>query len=213
MKAHTPFRFHPGALPCRIACWSSLVVLTALAACAMAPPKEIPPANASLPMPLQVGPDEILRDVFTAAGKQAYSCRRTADGLIWRNTGTEASLFDAAQGEVGAIVSGDYFTAHDDSIFAGRVADEVEMAPATLPWQRIVKRYTAGSPERDGRLTQITSIQRVSTSGGIPPASSCSIEGQSLFVPYSATYLLYRHVNAAAMTGGAEDVKSTPMPQ
>lgn len=223
MKAPNRVPFHPRALATngpatarpvswRIASCLSLAVLTNLAACTTAPPAQMPPTNASLPMPLQVGADELLGDVYTGSGTQTYVCRRSAERLTWQDAGSEASLFDAAHVEIGAIVAGDYFTAHDDSIFAGRVAAEAEMAPVTLPWQRIVKRYTAGSPEKYGRLTQITSIQRVLTAGGIPLASTCGIDGQSIFVPYAATYLLYRHVKAAAMTGGAQDAESTPVP-
>jgi hypothetical protein len=163
---------------------------------------------------LQVGSDEALQEAFTARGVQMYVCRRTADGLTWRADGAEASLFDAAHDEVGAIAPGEYFTAHDDSIFAGRVAAEAEMTPVTLPWQRIAKRYAAGSPESDGRLSQITSIQRVLTAGGMPFGSRCGIDGLSLSVPYAATYLLYRHVELAPADGtsNADDVSSMPVP-
>lgn len=191
---------------------ASLVLLTSLSACTTVPPAQAIPTNESLPVPLQVGSDEALQDVFTASGVQTYVCRRTADGLIWREEGAEASLFDAGQGEVAAIAPGEYFTAHDDSIFAGRVAAEAEMAPVTLPWQRIARRYTAGSPESNGRLSYVTSIQRVLTAGGIPLSSSCGIDRLSLFVPYTATYLLYRHVDLEPTVSGADDVSSMPVP-
>ena len=223
MKAPDWFSTHPRALRAnglasarpstwRLTACASLVILTTLAACTTVPPSQPLPTNDSLPVPLQVGSDEALQEALTASGVQTYVCRRSAEGLTWRADGTEASLFDAAHDEVGAIVPGDYFTAHDDSIFAGRVAAEAEMAPVTLPWQRIAKRYTAGSQESDGRLSHVTSIQRVLTAGGIPLASRCGIDGQSLAVPYGATYLLYRHVDLEPATGNADDVSSMAVP-
>lgn len=223
MKALDLYFLHPGALAAdgpakagplstRLAYCCSLAVLTALTACGAAPPAQIPPSNASLPEPLRVGNDEVLQDIFTASGVQTYTCRHTADGLSWRESGVESSLFDAAQLEVGAIAPGDYFTAHDDSIFAGRVADEVEMTPVTLPWQRIVRRYIGGSPAGDGRLSNVTSIQRVLTSGGVPVERACGIDGQSLLVPYAATYLFYRHAHPAMEAGGAGEAVSAPVP-
>jgi hypothetical protein len=196
----------------RLTACTSLVALTMVAACTTAPPAQPVPSNESLPVPLQVGSDEALQETLTASGVQTYVCRRTAEGLTWRAEGAEASLFDATHDEVGAIVPGEYFTAHDDSIFAGRVAAEAEMAPVTLPWQRIAKRYTAGSPESDGRLSHVTSIQRVLTAGGIPLGSRCGIDGLSLAVPYGATYLLYRHVDLEPTPSNDDDVSSMPVP-
>lgn len=196
----------------RVTACTSLVFLTTLAACTTVPPAQPLPSNESLPVPLQVGSDEALQEALTASGVQMYVCRRSAEGLNWRADGAQASLFDAGHDEVGAIVPGEYFTAHDDSIFAGRVAAEAEMAPVTLPWQRIAKRYTAGSPESDGRLSHVTSIQRVLTAGGVPFGLRCGIDGQSLSVPYAATYLLYRHVDLEPAADNGDDVSSMPVP-
>ena len=43
----------------------------------------------------------------------------------------------------------------------------------------------------DGKLTEITAIQRVDTVGGLAPAGSCTT-GDTADVPYTAKYVFYR---------------------
>lgn len=189
------------------------LLVSSLAACAIPPQQaqQIPPANATLPESLRVKPREILQDVLTAVGDTTYSCRRDGERLSWVGTGSEATLVDAARQSVGTVAPGRYFTAYDGSYLIGRVTGEEIVTTGTLPWQRLAARFNAGAERQgEGRFAKTTSVQRVQTSGGLPPVAACDQEGVSLFVPYTATYLFYRAADpAAADTAATPDATPT----
>lgn len=162
-----------------------------LAACAT---REVPPANSTLPESLRTPPQEVLQDALTAVGESIYSCRRTDGQLGWVKKGTEATLIDEERRTVGTIVPGPRFMAYDGSFVMGHIAAEEIVATDALPWQLIIARRKGGE-EHKGRFAQITSVQQVRTSGGLPPQTRCTQQGMSMLVPYSATYLLYRAAN------------------
>jgi hypothetical protein len=67
--------------------------------------------------------------------------------------------------------------------------------------------HSSAEPGEAGRFANITSIQRVQTSGGLPPDPVCTVERTALYVPYSATYLFYRRGQPPVTPGGtANDV-------
>ncbi|WP_242665754.1 DUF3455 domain-containing protein [Paraburkholderia ginsengiterrae] len=183
-----------------------------LAACALPPSQaqQIPPANATLPASLRATPQEILQDVLTAVGDTTYSCRRDGNRLSWVGTGSEATLVDAARQSVGTVAPGRYFTAYDGSYMIGRVTGEEIVTTRALPWQRLAARFNAGGARQgEGRFARSTSVQRVQTTGGLPPVTACDQEGTSLFVPYTATYLFYRAAEPAAADSAVAPV-ATP---
>jgi hypothetical protein len=177
------------------------------AACTTPPTAQIPPANDTLPDALRATPNEVLQDVLTAVGDTTYTCRRKGDALSWVETGSDATLVDPARRSVGTVAPGRYFVGYDGSYVVGRVAGEEVVAANALPWQRLVARFNAGERRGEGRFARTSSVQRVQTTGGMPPDPACAQEGVSLFVPYSATYLFYR--NAEPSTGNAV---TTPVP-
>lgn len=187
---------------------ASAAALTGLLAACAQPPlaEQIPPANATLPASLRATPQEILQDALTAVGDITYSCRRDGERLSWVPTGSEATLVDGARQSVGTVAPGRYFTAYDGSYVIGRVTGEEIVTTGTLSWQRLSAKFNAGERQGEGRFAKTSSVQRVRTSGGVPPTPSCTQEGTSLFVPYSATYLFYR----AAEPAGT-DAATTPV--
>jgi hypothetical protein len=192
---------------------SAALLAGSLAACAVPPPQaqQVPPANATLPVSLRATPQEILQDVLTAVGDTTYSCRRNGDQLSWVGTGSEATLVDVARQSVGTVAPGRYFTAYDGSYLIGRVTGEETVTASALPWQRLAARFNAGAERQgEGRFAKTTSVQRVQTTGGLPPVPACDQEGMSLFVPYTATYLFYRAADpAAANTAAAPEAAPT----
>lgn len=177
------------------------------AACTTPPAAQLPPANDTLPEALRATQNEVLQDVLTAVGDTTYTCRRNGDALTWVATGSDATLVDPARRSVGTVAPGRYFVGYDGSYVVGRVVGEEVVAANALPWQRLVARFNAGERRGEGRFARTSSVQRVQTTGGMPPDPACGQEGVSLLVPYSATYLFYR--NAEPTAGNAV---TTPVP-
>lgn len=186
---------------------ASLVLLVGgVAGCASsaAPQRTAPasqrvlPTNDALPASLRATPQEVLQDTLSAVGETTYDCRSDGARLVWTPAGSDATLVDLARRSVGTVAPGPDFTAYDGSRFAGTVAAEEIMTAGALTWQRIVPSKRGDTPRAHGRFADVTSVQRVLTTGGIPPVASCFQVGQSLFVPYTATYLFYRAARATA---------------
>lgn len=178
---------------------SIMVLASAAAGCASSPSAQpIPPSNDMLPASLRATPQEILQDALSAVGETTYDCRSDGKRLAWAPTGSEATLVDRTRRSVGTVAPGHYFIAYDGSQFVGSVAGEEIVTARALTWERLVARDDAGASRNRGRFAMVTSVQRVLTSGGLPPVATCIEQGQSLLVPYTATYLFYRAAKAAA---------------
>ncbi|WP_232231887.1 DUF3455 domain-containing protein [Burkholderia sp. WSM2230] len=166
--------------------------------------KLVPPANETLPLSLRAESQEVLQDVLSAVGDEVWNCRRSGGTLQWTSAGAEATLVDQARKSVGTVMPNRMFSAYDGSYVIGRVTADETVTPGALPWQRMAARFNAGERMGDGRFARTTSVQRVLTSGGLPPNPVCNQEGVSLFVPYSATYLFYRASDPAAVVPAPE---------
>jgi hypothetical protein len=189
--------------------------LLALAACATTSTTPPPTANESLPPDLRVGQNEVLQEVMTTHGDETYVCRRLKSDastagiaspssaslpgmarddtqLRWDPLGSEALLVDASGQSVGTVAPGRYFLAYDGSYVIGKVAAESQVGANALTWVRYTARFVAARRPGEGRLADISSIQRIDTSGGLPPLPTCELEGAHLLVPYGATYMFYR---------------------
>ena len=194
--------------PLRLAATAAMVIGT-LAGCAT---REVPPANTTLPESLRTPPQEVLEDALTAVGETIYICRRERGQLSWVGQGSEATLVDGARRNVGTLVPGPRFVAYDGSYMAGRVAAEEIVATDALPWQLIVARRISGTEKGRGRFAKVTSVQQVRTRGGIPPVPGCTQQGMSLWVPFSATYLVYRPSIQPLANPAAEGATASPVP-
>ncbi|WXK34948.1 DUF3455 domain-containing protein (plasmid) [Mycetohabitans rhizoxinica] len=171
-----------------------------LAACAT---PDVPPSNSTLPASLQAKPVEVLQEVFRVHGNETYVCQRNGNQLSWHATGTLATLVDASRHSAGVISPGGYFIATDGSYVVTRLLAQEIISASTLPWQRLTAVHSSAEPGEASRFANITSIQRVQTSGGLPPDPVCTVERTALYVPYSATYLFYRRGQPPVTPGGA----------
>jgi len=127
-----------------------------------------------------------------ASGSQIYVCQAGADGkFAWTLKAPEAELRDAQGAIVGRHFAGPTWRHQDGSEVTGEAAARVDSPDAkSIPW--LLLNVTGHSGE--GALSRITSIQRINTVGGQPPAATaCTSAQQSaeVKVPYTADYLFY----------------------
>ena len=140
---------------------------------------------ATVPVPDKLRPDanESLAMVVPAKGDQIYECREAK----WVFVAPEADLFDRFGKKIGRHYAGPHWESADGSKIAGVVKERAE-APAAgaIPWLLL----SAKSVGPGGAFSNVTSIQRVSTQGGIAPAGA-SGETSMVPVPYSADYYFF----------------------
>ena len=69
------------------------------------------------------------------------------------------------------------------------------VTPGAIPWLLLQVVGAQKGPTGGHALTATTFIQRLNTSGGIPPSAGCTAPteiGHQAFVPYTADYVFYR---------------------
>jgi len=121
-----------------------------------------------------------------ALGVQIYRW----NGTSWAFVAPTARLFADAEyhGEVGIHYAGPTW----ESISGGKViASRLESCapdPTAIPWLLLQTVSTEGP----GIFDRVTSIQRVNTAGGLPPAAPGAYIGAQEEVPYTAEYYFYR---------------------
>lgn len=161
------------------------VAILALAACTSLEKFEVPAA-------LRTAPNERLAYWVPARGVQIYECglRAETPGYEWTFVAPDAELFDAFNTVIGRHGAGPYWQSSDGSRVVGAAKARVDAPVAgAIPWLLL----TAKSTGALGRFSQVSTIQRVNTVGGVAPATGCSepTRGQTVRVPYSADYVFY----------------------
>jgi len=167
--------------PTAVSCWALL-----LAACAS-------PAPVAVPDTLKPGANEALAMIVPAKGVQIYECRARKDASLgheWAFVAPEAELFDAKGKVIGRHGAGPYWLATDGSRIVGSLKQRADAPVAgAIPWLLI----GAKSNGTEGAFSQVTSIQRVNTVGGVAPATPCTADsaGKSARVDYTADYYFF----------------------
>jgi hypothetical protein len=152
------------------------------------PPKESAP---DVPDAIQVPAGEEVVFFAHATGSQVYTCQAAADGKFsWTLKAPEAELHDRKDKVIGQHFAGPTWKLKDGSEVTGKAAAKVDsLDPESIPWLLVKAVSHAGK----GSLTDVTSIQRVHTHGGQPPAEGCDAshhdaESKS---SYTADYYFY----------------------
>ena len=126
---------------------------------------------------------------MAATGVQIFRCEQDKDGYHWAFRLPEAELRDGNGQLVGHHGANYSFEHIDGSRLIGTIVGN-DSAPGdnSLRWL-LLRTQSYGQGEFD----KITYVQRVETSGGLPP-SQCSAEqiSQILRVPFSAKFIFYR---------------------
>jgi uncharacterized protein DUF3455 len=152
-----------------------IVAIAALAGCA---------SSVSVPDSLKPAADESLALVVPAKGDQIYECR----GGKWAFLAPEAELFDRAGKKIGRHYAGPHWESLDGSRIVGAVKARADAPRAgDIPWLLL----SAKSVGAEGAFSKVTSIQRVTTTGGSAPIESCSQDGTRARVPYTADYYFF----------------------
>lgn len=148
------------------------------------------PSGAVAGTSLTPAADQELELVLHAVGTQNYVCN--AAGTGWTFLGPRANLLD----DRGRVVGTHYASAagptrpawqyRDGSTVVMKREAGVSVSPTSIPWLLL----TAVSHEGAGRFSEVTSIQRLSTRGGVAPAAPC-VAGTEANVPYETDYFFY----------------------
>jgi hypothetical protein len=153
-----------------------------------------PPAD--VPENLKAPAGEELIFQAHAAGVQIYVCQAATAAaaadqkLSWAFRAPEAKLLDAKGATIGSHYAGPAWKHNDGSEVTGKVAARHDAPDAdSIPWLLL----TAAGHSGTGLLGRVTTIQRLHTKGGQPPAAGCeeSKRGTEIKVPYTADYYFY----------------------
>lgn len=145
-----------------------------------------------------------------ATGTQNYICLFPGADPDWVLVGPQATLFNDADRQIvthflspnpdeGGTARASWQHAQNTSaVWAKKVAESSDpacAAPGAIPCFRLQVVGVEYGPTGGQRLAETTFIQRVYTTGGMPPASGCGEAGQvgvRAFVPYTADYIFYK---------------------
>ena len=153
-----------------------------------APVKEEPP---DVPDSIQAPAGEEVILLAHATGSQIYTCQAAADGKFgWTLKGPEAELHDRKDKVIGQHSAGPTWKLKDGSVVSGKAAAKIDaLDPGSIPWLLVKVVSHAGN----GLLTSVTTIQRVHTHGGQPPAEGCDSAHKDAETKssYTADYYFY----------------------
>lgn len=153
-----------------------------------APAKEVAP-DVPDAIAVPAGQEVVL---FThASGSQIYTCAVGADGkFAWTLKAPDAELRDRKDKVIGQHSAGPTWKLKDSSEVTGKKAAGVDsLDPDSIPWLLLTVVSHAGK----GLLAGVTTIQRVHTHGGKPPADGCdqSHKDAETKSSYTADYYFY----------------------
>jgi hypothetical protein len=145
-----------------------------------------------------------------AVGTQNYICLPDGAGAKWVLFGPQATVFDdhgrqlmthflsPNPAESNAPRATWMDSDRTSSVWAIKVAESDDprfVEPGAIKWLLLNVMGTEQGTQRNDRLMKTTAIHRVNTSGGVAPASECTLAGdvgKTKFVPYTADYVFYK---------------------
>ena len=155
------------------------------------PQKEVPP---DVPDAIQAPSGEEVVLLAHATGSQIYTCQAAADGKFsWTLKGPDAQLHDRKDKVIGQHFAGPSWKLNDGSEVTGKAAAHVDSLDAqSIPWLLVKVVSHSGN----GLLSNVSSIQRVRTHGGQPPAEGCDAAHRDAETKssYTADYYFYAPV-------------------
>jgi len=129
-------------------------------------------------------PGETVVATLHAQGAQVYECKTdTAGKLVWQFREPIATLFVDGK-TIGRHYAGPNWELADGSAVVAKVSGR---APGATPKDIPLLKLEVTSHRGTGRLSGVTTVQRLNTKGGVAEGS-CEGAGAFLSVPYSADY-------------------------
>jgi hypothetical protein len=124
-----------------------------------------------------------------AVGQQLYACRQNATGYGWVFVAPEADLLKPNGQIAGSHYAGPTWEALDGTTVVGARAAGVTVDPTAIPWLLL----SAVSHSGEGRMSKISYIHRLDTTGGLAPTTGCDAEHVDAIqgVDYTAKYYFY----------------------
>jgi hypothetical protein len=150
---------------------------------------------ASTPPALAPAADQDLAFALDAQGVQRYQCVQSTTGFAWTFVAPDADLFSLHRHQpVVHHFAGPTWLYKDSSSVLGAKTAGATVDPTAIPWLLLNVTSHGGA---EGRLSDITSIQRLQTTGGNAPATGCDADhvGAESDVLYAARYFFYRTSN------------------
>ncbi len=156
-------------------------------------PKDVPQQEVAPDVPdaIQAPAGEEVVLLAHATGSQIYTCQAAADGKFsWTLKAPDAELHDRKDKVIGQHSAGPSWKLKDGSEVTGKAVAHVDSLDAeSVPWLLVKVVSHSGN----GLLSKVTTIQRIRTHGGQPPAEGCdaahvNAETRS---SYSADYYFY----------------------
>jgi hypothetical protein len=139
---------------------------------------------------LAVPPESRLAFALDATGVQIYACQASDGGFGWSLKAPEASLADGSGQAVVKHYAGPTWEwlADGSKLMATKVAAFTEDA-AAIP-ALLLK---ASSHEGQGRMSDVSYVQRLATRQGLAPSAGCDAAhaGAVARIDYTATYYFY----------------------
>jgi hypothetical protein len=142
---------------------------------------------AGVPATLAPAEDQTIKSTFTGVGVQIYVC----NGVAWTLLGPQANLLNDEGKLVGTHFVGPTWQGNDGSSVVGAKKAAATVDPSAVPWLRL---DAVSHSSEEGRFSDVTTVQRLATVGGLAPADGCDAAhpGAIAQIPYTAQYMFYR---------------------
>jgi len=165
--------------------------LAALPAAAITEPGGI---AASLRVPASEAPAFVLN----GNGVYIYQCRQALSDpntYVWAFVVPDATLYDGSRSVARHATIGLYESLSDRTSVSGVVRSSQPAGGANLPWV-LIRAQPIGE---SGLFANVSSIQRVNTTGGAAPSSGCGPDnvGEEARVAYQADYYFYKRAGTS----------------
>ena len=144
-----------------------------------------------VPQELKPQANEQLLVQVHGTGTQNYVCKADGVKFTWTLKGVDALLTEKDGKAFGKHFTGPAWEALDGSRVTGKATASAPSPDGdSIPWLLITVASHSGN---EGKLSKVTSIQRLNTQGGKAPATGCVKENldHEVHVPYSADYLFF----------------------
>jgi len=173
----------------RLALASLATALAATPAFALLEPQDLSPRLAA---PANERPAFVL----SGNGVMVYQCKATVanpEVYAWYFVAPDATLYDGGH-DVARMATPNLLESLDDGSSLSAVMRAAQPARGALPWTLSQAQPIGES----GLFANVSSVQRVNTRGGLPPAGGCNAgnDGAESRVAFSADYYFYRRRGA-----------------